>query len=197
MIPKHDITAVILAGGRGRRMDDADKGWVMLDGEPLISHVIRILLPQVSTMIISANRNLARYRELGFPVISDKQSGFAGPLAGIASALDHVKTSWALVVACDMPRLSPDLVARLVAAVDQHQADIAVAHDGQSIQPVVMLLRGGVAASMETALEQGQASVKTWLGGQNCVAADFSDVATSLTNVNTPEQLASLEQEAS
>ena len=193
MISREDISGIVLAGGRGQRMGETDKGWVMLSGSPLISHVIHALQPQVGTLIVSANRNLQRYRELGYAVVSDAHPDFAGPLAGISRALAAAQTPWALVAACDMPGLPANLASRLTAAAEQHQADVAVAHDGVSIQPVLMLLRTELQPTLEAALAQGQASVKSWLTGQRYTEVDFSDVAEALANINTPEQLAQLE----
>ncbi|HDO34129.1 MAG TPA: molybdenum cofactor guanylyltransferase MobA, partial [Chromatiales bacterium] len=65
------ITGLILAGGRARRMGGRDKGLIPLAGRPLVEHVLSALRPQVATLLISANRNLARYRRCGVPVLPD------------------------------------------------------------------------------------------------------------------------------
>ena len=44
---EYTISAVILAGGKARRMNGADKGLQLLQNKPLISHVIERLQPQV------------------------------------------------------------------------------------------------------------------------------------------------------
>ena len=61
-----NITAVVLAGGRGRRMGGVDKGLVTLNGRPLIKQALDAIEPQVGAVVINANRNIDRYRELGF-----------------------------------------------------------------------------------------------------------------------------------
>ena len=85
-IEKEEITAVILAGGRGERMGGLDKGLLQLDDKPLVQHVIDSLEPQVRNILINANRHLEQYGRLGYPVVQDSFTGFAGPMAGIASA---------------------------------------------------------------------------------------------------------------
>ncbi|HID48564.1 MAG TPA: molybdenum cofactor guanylyltransferase MobA, partial [Chromatiales bacterium] len=87
MIPTTTITAVILAGGIGRRMGGQDKGLVELDGRPLIEHIIDALKPQVMTILINANRNQYRYASYGYPVITDTLANYQGPLAGFAAGL--------------------------------------------------------------------------------------------------------------
>ena len=86
-IDRSDITAVILAGGRGQRMGGQDKGLVTLWGKPLIKHILKTLDGQVGGIVISANRSLEHYREFGHPVIEDGVGENRGPLAGVAAAL--------------------------------------------------------------------------------------------------------------
>ena len=52
------ISAVILAGGRGSRMGGVDKGLVMYQGLPLIEHVLTLIHPQVETILINSKRNM-------------------------------------------------------------------------------------------------------------------------------------------
>jgi molybdopterin-guanine dinucleotide biosynthesis protein A len=99
------ITGVVLAGGRATRMG-ADKGLQLLDGKPLWRHVADALSPQVTNLAISANRNLERWYESGYPVYSDSLSDFPGPLAGMLSVMQQTQSEWFLFCPCDTP-LSP------------------------------------------------------------------------------------------
>ena len=82
-----EITAVILAGGRARRMDGDDKGLLEISGMAMIEYVITVLRSQLDKIVINANRNQDIYAKYGFPVIADIYDGFKGPLAGMASCL--------------------------------------------------------------------------------------------------------------
>ena len=82
-----NITGVVLAGGKASRMGGQDKGLVTLHGKPLWQHVADRLQPQVSTVAISANRNIPVYQASGFPVYLDTFADFPGPLAGMASVM--------------------------------------------------------------------------------------------------------------
>lgn len=108
-----NITAVILAGGKGSRLGGVDKGWVELRQVPLIQHVINRIQPQVAGIIISANRNIKRYTDLGFPVYEDETNNFFGPLAGILKALQQCKSDWLLTVAADSPFIPKNLAQHL------------------------------------------------------------------------------------
>jgi molybdopterin-guanine dinucleotide biosynthesis protein A len=65
------IIGLILAGGAARRMGGVDKGLIEIGEHPLIHWVAKALRPQVSSLIISANRHLERYTTLGWPVVAD------------------------------------------------------------------------------------------------------------------------------
>lgn len=90
------LTGAILSGGQATRMGGLDKGLVTLGKIPLYQHVLQRLQPQVSGVIISANRNIEEYQKSGYPVLSDSISGFKGPLAGILTVLEHSPTEWVL-----------------------------------------------------------------------------------------------------
>ena len=85
------ITGLVLAGGAARRLQaahpGADKGLLPLAGRPLIAWAIDNLAPQVQSLVISANRHLDDYRQLGHPVLPDRLPDMPGPLAGIHAAL--------------------------------------------------------------------------------------------------------------
>jgi molybdopterin-guanine dinucleotide biosynthesis protein A len=67
MKPSSDVTAVVLAGGRARRMGGQDKGLVELNQVPLIEYALIALQEQVETILINANRNIERYAGMGYP----------------------------------------------------------------------------------------------------------------------------------
>ena len=110
------VTGIVLCGGRGRRLQGADKPLMHWRGEALAAQVVRRLRPQVAGMLISANRNLDAYRRLA-PVVADALPGHQGPLAGIAAALERCATPWAAVCPGDAPLIPRDLVQRLAATI--------------------------------------------------------------------------------
>src|SRR6185312_1382140 len=123
MIPAHDITGLILAGGRGARMGHADKGLMMFRGMALARHAMTHLSPQVGTLMMNANRNEETYRAFGVPVYPDEMQGHAGPLAGVQAGLAHCTTPYMVTAPCDSPFLPQDLVQRLALALIAEDAD--------------------------------------------------------------------------
>lgn len=194
-ISRSDITAVILAGGRGRRMGGQDKGLLELNGKPLIEHVLAVLDPQVGQVLINANRNQDRYRILGHPVIEDDRSGFQGPLAGFAAALSASATPYVLLLPCDAPWLSGDYATRMVAALVAGCSDIAIAHDGTRLQPVHALISCALTPDLNRFLDQGGRKIDRWYARQRTTLADFSHCPDAFCNLNTPEQHRQLELE--
>lgn len=184
-----DITGVILAGGRARRMGGEDKGLIELDSRPLIEHALRALEPQVSTLLINANRNATLYGRYGYPVIPDRVGDFSGPLAGMASAMSVVRTRYLISVPCDCPALPPDLVERLARRRDETHAELCVAHDGERMQPVFALLDRALLPSLEQYLEHDGHKIDRWYAQHRCVLADFSDIPAVFANINSPADL--------
>ena len=183
------ITGVILAGGLARRMGGQDKALLTLSNKYLIQHSLDIFQTQVEKVLINANRNHSLYEDLGYTVISDEISGFAGPLAGMATALQSVSTSHILVIPCDSPFLPNDLVDRFVETLTSSNADICVAHDGERLQPVFALINKSTLPSLLKYLKDGQHKIDTWYNQQNMAAVDFSDLPETFININTPEDL--------
>ena len=193
--PREEVTAVVLAGGRARRMGGEDKGLVEVAGRPMVAHTIDVLRPQTAEVIVNANRNTEAYRAItGCRVIADTVGGFAGPLAGMASALEASATRLVLTAPCDSPLVTEELGPRLHAAMTRHGAEIAVAHDGERMQPVFALIARGLLPALLAFLAAGERKIDTWYATRRAVTADFSDVLDTFLNVNTPHERDRLER---
>lgn len=182
------VEAVILAGGRARRMGGEDKGLVELKGQPMIRYAIDRLQPQVASLMINANRSQQAYQAFGFPVFCDEQEGFHGPLAGMVSALRRTKADYLLTAPCDCPLLPTDLADRMVTALEAEHADLAVASDGERHQPVVLLLKPELLDSMQAFLDAGERKIDFWYAKHKVAVVEFADQPMAFVNVNTQEQ---------
>ena len=202
MISTHDITGVILAGGRGARMGGADKGLQNFNGLPLALHTLMRLQPQVGDVMVNANRNLAAYESFGAPVWSDALPDFAGPLAGFMTGLEHCESAWLLTVPCDTPLFPPDLVARLAQVASAQDAEIAMVcapeQDGRlRPQPVFCLLRRDLMESLHRFTQGGGRKIDAWTAGHRTVLVPFdtpADDPRAFFNANTLDELRQLEQ---
>ena len=185
---RDQLTGVVLAGGRARRLGGIDKGLLPYRSRPLIDYALRALEPLCGEILINANRNLDDYRRFGHPVIPDTLPDFQGPLAGILAALRRAKTPTLLVVPCDSPHLSDVVLARLPAALDDGY-EIAIAHDGQRLHPVVMALRTELADDLAAWLAAGRHKIDRWAQRHRWTAVDCRDHPDAFLNINTPEDL--------
>lgn len=184
------LSGLILAGGRATRMNGDDKGLVNLLQMPLIEHVQQRFQPQVAELIISANRNLAQYQHYADHVVSDIYAGFPGPLAGIHAALGVLEHDYLLCVPCDSPRLPVDLGRRLSQAILDHpQQKLAVAHDGQYLQPLFLLVHRSLKPGLEAFLNADQHKVGAWVRAQSPCIVDFSDQPAAFENLNAYDEL--------
>lgn len=184
---------VILAGGQASRMGGNDKGLVELAGRAMIEHVIDTLEPQTSSITINANRNQERYKTYG-SVFGDHIQDYPGPLGGMHAALHHLNNEWIGFVPCDCPQLPADLISRMAEAC-QSDTDIAVAHDGEHIQPVVTLLNRRILPKLEHFLANGDRKIILLYKQCNMITVDFSDQPNAFVNLNTPLELQKFGQE--
>ncbi len=192
-IATEDITAVILAGGRGRRMGGEDKGLVEFNGQPLVERVIEAVRPWVGKVIINANRNLDRYRSYADTVICDQLADYQGPLAGFAAAMAAANTPNIITLPCDSPQLPDDYVTRMCQAFESQQGELCVAHDGRRLQPVHALLPVSLLPSLMSFLAGGDRKIDLWYGHHRMAIADFSQCASAFLNINTPVDQRKLE----
>ena len=169
-------------------MGGADKGLVPWHGEPLALVVLRRLQPQVRSVLISANRNLATYRGWA-PVVADPEpADYAGPLTGIHAALGTLQSEWLAVVPCDLPALPTDAVARLAAGRGGHEA--AFAQPPGQTHSLVCLLHVALAPRLAAYLDGGGRRVGEFLQSVDAQAVPF-DEADAFVNLNTAAELAS------
>lgn len=188
-VEPQQITAVILAGGKGRRLQGNDKGLVVFQHKPMIEHILEIIAPQVASIVINANRNQDKYQSYGYPVISDELSDFQGPLAGFSTAMAEVASPYILTLPCDGPFLSASYVSQLCNALNDSDAELAIAHDGERMQPVHALIPVSLKASLDSFLQSGDRKIDRWYAQHTYALADFSDTPEIFNNINTKEQL--------
>ena len=183
------VTGVVLAGGQGRRMGSIDKGLVLLQGRPMVQHVLERLRPQVDEILINANQHRADYEAFGHAVFADAIAGFAGPLAGLQVGLAQARHPLVATVPCDSPFLPADLVARLAAALAAREADLAVARTFEQPHPVFALVRRTVLPHLTRFLEEGGRKIDAWYATLSTVEVPFDDEADAFRNINTPDEL--------
>jgi molybdopterin-guanine dinucleotide biosynthesis protein A len=162
----------------------------------------------VSHIMMNANRNLAAYESFGASVWPDALADYAGPLAGFLTGLERCETPFMVTVPCDTPLLPLDLVPRLAQALEDQQADIAMAaapeldKNGQMqlrTQPVFCLLRVDLLESLVKFTQQGGRKIDAWTALHKTVVVPFDqphDNPQAFFNANTLDELRQLEHAA-
>lgn len=188
------VTGLILAGGRGSRMGSVDKGLQVFRGRPMIAQVLERFAPQVDDVLINANRNQDEYAAFGHPVIADAIEGFAGPLAGLHAGMTHATCPLIVTAPCDSPFLPADLVARLRNGMNVAGANLAVAKTFDQPHPVFCLAHTSLAPHLHEFLASGQRKIDKWYASLKVVEVPFDDQEQAFSNINTLDELKSLEQ---
>jgi molybdenum cofactor guanylyltransferase len=126
-----NFTSIILAGGQSSRMG-ANKALVPFLGKPLIQYSIDLARSFTNEILISANNHDLDF--LGFPVVNDLYNVKA-PLAGIHSGLKSTRSDWNLVLTCDMPNVTKELICLLLSSLE-YDLRMVVPHHGGFVEPL-------------------------------------------------------------
>ncbi|NOY66203.1 MAG: molybdenum cofactor guanylyltransferase [Gammaproteobacteria bacterium] len=186
------IHCVILAGGKARRFDGRDKGLIEANNSRLIDHVLNIIKPQVSSIMISANRNLEKYKQLGYPVLTDNNDAYDGPLAGILAALEHINDGLLAVIPCDMPDIPKDIISQLQQQMLSEKADICCVSDNNNLQPLLSIMNKQVQKALKEFLQADKHKVQDWFNQQNMTTLNL-DNNNPLFNINNMKDLKKFE----
>ena len=149
MIHRAGVTGAILAGGRSTRMG-RNKALLELNGRPFIQHVADTMAAVLPDVVVVAD-DVAPYRFLGLPVISDIHKG-CGPIAGLHAALSHSE-SLVFILSCDTPFVSPDLIRYVIDFPTPVAANI-VSFDG-GLQPLCGLWSRECLPAIERRIAEG------------------------------------------
>lgn len=192
---------VLLAGGLARRMGGGDKPMKTIGGRTILERVIARLAPQCDGLILNANGDPARFASFGLPVVADTVEGFAGPLAGVLTALDWAAlhrpdVEWVLSAATDCPFLPRDLVARLQHVRIEQGAQLAVAASGEQIHPVIGLWNVALRGELRHALVvEDMRKIDRWTARYKLATVTWPDKPIDpFFNANTVEDVAEAEQ---
>lgn len=181
--------AYILVGGKSSRFG-SDKALIEIEGRPLVLHLAGIARQAAGPVTLVGPPT--RYEHLGLPVIPDTREG-VGPLAGILAALEHSSQPWNLVLACDMPHLTPAFLDLLFTRAEQGQQDACLPLSPEGLdEPLCAVYAKGAAGTIRREIENGTRKITRALDAvavRRLLPAEYAhlDPAGNIfTNVNTP-----------
>ena len=180
----------VLAGGRSSRMGQ-NKALLPWKGSTLIQSVAREVFEAAGNATLIGSPEL--YGKLGFPVIPDRIEG-CGPMGGLHAALSAKAAEWTLLVACDMPAVTHELLTALLDVAEISNADAVVPATPHGLEPLCAVYHSRLLPAVEFAIQSKLLKMHDFLSTiqvRSWVAPD----ASLFRNLNTPEQLTH-EQEA-
>ena len=182
----------ILAGGRNRRYG-SHKALAVLGGTRIIDRVSEAVAVAASRVVVVANE-LDLYGDVASEVRPDVQPGL-GVLGGIHTAVRWARDTGcdvALIVACDMPFVSGELLARLVEMADRTTAALPASDGPRGLEPLCAVYGTGCLTAIEAAIERGDRAVISFFEDVELRVLDAADVARygratdMFMNVNRP-----------
>lgn len=195
------VTAAVLAGGRSQRMG-VDKTLLHFDGEPLVARVADIAAQVCSSVIVVTNRPEA-LTDAGLPAsvrILVDEVAYQGPLGGLVTALKNAEEEWILALAADMPWLEPAVIRALWDARDGAQVVLPTSEKGP--EPLLALYHRSCLPEARRVLDSGRRRLVAILPKVKTVEVSLDTLRRvdpglrSLVNVNTPEELVEVRDEA-
>lgn len=185
MIDKKNITGIILAGGKSSRMG-TDKGFIKLNDKYFVQYSIDALKPLVSEiMIVSDN---ADYDEIDLKRINDVTKN-AGPVAGICSGLEASKTEYNVVLSCDIPLITSEIVEKLIENIDDTSQIIQAESNGKSM-PLIAIYKKEITKKFNNFLEKDERRLRVAINScisKNVILEKEHELTTM--NVNTQHEL--------
>lgn len=185
-------TAAILAGGRARRLGGLDKSALLIGRERIIDRQLAVLR-QIADHLLLVASDPERYASLDVDVVPDLIPG-AGALGGIYTALAASPDRQTLVIACDLPFLTPPFLQHLAAA--GRDADLAVPRTHDGYQPLCASYSRACLEPIRRRIETGALKVADLLDDVRAreigpdEIARFDPAGTLFFNINTPDDYA-------
>lgn len=185
-----EMTAVVLAGGRGRRMR-ADKARLDVGGRTLLDHVLAQIEPRFDEIIVSVSDGRPpgtagrAGRRSDVMTVTDGVPG-QGPIAGILAGLKAARNDACLVVACDIPDIDLDLVRVLARTACWSEIAVPVGPAG-FYEPLFAVYRKSVIPRIEGLLAGGERSLLPLFDRCRTAVVQFEDAA-RIRNLNTREE---------
>ena len=190
------VTGIILAGGKSSRLG-RDKAWEDVGGQRIIDRVIGALQSSCDEVLIIGDRP-ERQNELSLPKCiqyrSDDLKG-RGSIGGLYTGLKASYTLWSLVVACDMPFISRELIRFMLSIISKNRCDAIVPVINGRYQPTHALYNSTCIPFIEKNISSGNFRMDSYFDEiyleeiSEDVINSIKGAELSFFNVNTEDDL--------
>lgn len=161
-------------------------------GGSLLQHTCALALATgLETICLSRpqqghRQHLATAPALRQVTVLEEQPPWEGPLLALAKLMTTYPGCPMLLLACDLPNLSPPLLNALAAPLPPRHARLTT--DGAQQQPLLASYGSDLAGTLHQAVAAGVRSFRQWLPGLQVEWLRVS--STALVNLNHPQDLA-------
>lgn len=185
MINKKDITGIILAGGKSSRMK-IDKGFISLGEKLFIEHVIDALSPLVNNIILVTNDT--NYDEFGLKRVNDLIAD-QGPIGGLQTGLHYSKTNYNLVLSCDVPLITTDIL-QLIVNETTNEFDVTQIESKGKTMPLIAMYHKRCLTTCAELLTKGEKRLRAAVKQFKTKTISINNQLDQyVKNINTVEQL--------
>jgi molybdopterin-guanine dinucleotide biosynthesis protein A len=179
------LTVFILCGGKSTRMQ-SEKGLVLFQEKPFIEHIIKAILPitdQIKLITGSKEYDYLEYEKIP-DLIEDK-----GPLGGIYTALSHSETEFNLILSCDIPLISTELLQELISKHTK-EAEITVFASESKTHPLIGIYSKNIVPIIKEAIDSNELRVMDLLAKLPHQIINIEESENyPLTNINSADEL--------
>ncbi len=165
-----DITGVVLAGGKSKRMGK-DKAFLKFKEKSFLRHILEALDKYCNQIVIVINKEENLYtketKNLSSEIVFVKDKyPYKGPLNGILSSLSKIKNQLVYITPCDTPLLNPEIIPFFVQKINDY--DAVIPDINGKIQPLNALYKkNALELSKEVFEKQGKKSLMAFLENLN------------------------------
>ena len=184
-----ETLGAILTGGESRRMG-RDKALLEWQGMSLLDRAAGTMTNLFSEVMVCGDP--ARYSHVNLEVVADRRRG-VGPLAGLETALERSGEGPVFVLACDLARVTPELIEHVIAAATATDTASAPASDGL-VQPLCGFYRPSCRSHLAAFLDNGGRRAVEFFAGIGGRAVPLNSelpffAPDLLLNLNRPQDL--------
>jgi molybdopterin-guanine dinucleotide biosynthesis protein A len=187
---KHNITGIILSGGKSIRMGE-NKAFIEIEGVPIISRIHTLFKSLFNEIIIVTNQK-EPFRGYDATLYNDLLPN-RGVLGGLYTGLFFSSFFYSFCVACDMPFLKEPVIEYLIRSMDSFDVIVPKAEDG--LQPLHAIYSKTCLEPIRETIKKGKCKIIDFYPMAKIKIIEehefrFLDPrAESFINVNTPEEL--------
>ncbi|MGE5395894.1 MAG: molybdenum cofactor guanylyltransferase [Candidatus Saccharibacteria bacterium] len=172
-----------MAGGKSSRMG-MDKGTLLLGNKYLAQYSIDVLKPLCSSLFISTQNEW--YARFNYPLVKDIVKD-CGPMGGIYSSLLIAEAQYIVVLACDMPFVSTQILEKLIDNLHDH--DCVIPRIGNKYEPLCAIYSKALLPALEQRISAANYALHALIMESNHHFVDFDNDTSAFMNLNTMTDL--------